>query len=238
MKEYKPTVVFDFDGVIHSYKSGWKGAGVIPDPVVPGIVEAIDHLRAHGYRVVVVSTRCATSEGMDAVKDYLTENRIAVDDVLAEKPPAICYVDDRAVCFRGNAGKLVDQIKTFRSWVEDQKVQLMDCTEIRVDMSLMTDEEREKLAKKLAAQPAMLLAPDLSPVEQLRPCKGAYWSEGKRHDVVGHFHGWGSDYEEFCDAGPGNFTVGIVEGYDGVVAMCRADTIEFLDRNPDNEERR
>ncbi len=28
----KQTVVFDFDGVIHSYTSGWKGATVIPDP--------------------------------------------------------------------------------------------------------------------------------------------------------------------------------------------------------------
>lgn len=37
----KQTVVFDFDGVIHSYTSGWKGATVIPDPPVPGIKEAI-----------------------------------------------------------------------------------------------------------------------------------------------------------------------------------------------------
>ena len=38
---YKPTVVFDFDGVIHSYKSGWRGPENIPDPVVPGIADAI-----------------------------------------------------------------------------------------------------------------------------------------------------------------------------------------------------
>lgn len=31
---YIPTVSFDFDGVIHSYRSGWKGAAVIPDPPV------------------------------------------------------------------------------------------------------------------------------------------------------------------------------------------------------------
>ena len=34
----KPIVVLDFDGVIHSYKSGWKGADVIPDEPVPGPV--------------------------------------------------------------------------------------------------------------------------------------------------------------------------------------------------------
>ena len=46
--DYKPTVVFDFDGVIHSYTSGWKGVAEIPDPPVPGIGEAIAELRQLG----------------------------------------------------------------------------------------------------------------------------------------------------------------------------------------------
>ena len=50
-------VVFDFDGVIHSYVSGWKGATKIPDPPVAGIKEAIDDIRKAGYEVCVVSTR-------------------------------------------------------------------------------------------------------------------------------------------------------------------------------------
>lgn len=95
---YKPTVVFDFDGVIHSYKSGWRGPENIPDPVVPGIADAIKNLRDLDYRVVVVSTRCSTPEGMGAVRYYLKKNEITVDDVLMEKPPALCYIDDRAIC--------------------------------------------------------------------------------------------------------------------------------------------
>lgn len=85
----KPTVVFDFDGVIHSYTSGWKGATEIPDPPVPGIREAIQHIRLAGYRVVVVSTRCCGPEGMGAVRRYLRDNGITVDDVMMEKPPAV-----------------------------------------------------------------------------------------------------------------------------------------------------
>lgn len=116
MKQFKPTVVFDFDGVIYSYKSGWKGAGGIPDPVVPGIGEAISQLREHGYMVVVVSTRCSSGEGMKAVMKYLTENGITVAGVLAEKPPAVCYIDDRAICFDGHPENLPRQVESFTPW--------------------------------------------------------------------------------------------------------------------------
>lgn len=85
--KYQPNVVLDFDGVIHSYVSGWQGVDVVPDPPVPLIDEEIKRIRAAGYRVVVVSTRCATPEGMGAVRRYLRENGIEVDDVAAEKPP-------------------------------------------------------------------------------------------------------------------------------------------------------
>lgn len=116
--KYKPTVVFDFDGVIHSYTQGWKGSTVIPDPVVPGIGETIKELRGLGYRVVVVSTRCATPEGMGAVRRYLRDNEILVDDVAMEKPLALCYIDDRAIRFDGRPERLVEQIENFRTWLE------------------------------------------------------------------------------------------------------------------------
>ena len=92
----------DFDGVIHSYTSGWKGADVIPDPVVEGIQSTINSLRQEDYEVIIVSTRCACPEGMSAVKKYLADNNIVVDAVMKEKSPAICYIDDRAICFDGH----------------------------------------------------------------------------------------------------------------------------------------
>lgn len=116
----KKTVVFDFDGVINSYVSGWLGVDNIPDPPVPGIKEEIDKIRGAGYEVVVVSTRCNSCIGELAVRDYLSIHNIIVDDVSNEKPPAICYIDDRAICFEGNADGLLNKIESFEPWHKRQ----------------------------------------------------------------------------------------------------------------------
>ncbi len=39
---------------------------------------------------------------------------IAVDEVCEHKPPALIYVDDRAVRFRGNWDDVLDEIRQFR----------------------------------------------------------------------------------------------------------------------------
>ena len=39
------SVILDFDGVIHSYASGWQGTTVIHDPPVDGMREAIAEIR-------------------------------------------------------------------------------------------------------------------------------------------------------------------------------------------------
>ena len=110
------TIVLDFDGVIHSYKSGWKGIENIPDAPVDGIKEAISNIRKSGYEVVVVSTRCETNAGMRAINKYLLDNDIVVDRICREKPPALVYIDDRAICFDGNSETLLDKINTFSPW--------------------------------------------------------------------------------------------------------------------------
>ena len=106
------TVILDFDGVIHSYTSGWQGFGTIPDPPVPRIREAVAELRKD-FRVVIVSTRCAKMEGLAAMRKWLAAYDIEADGISAVKPPAVVSVDDRAVCFDGDAASLPEKVRNF-----------------------------------------------------------------------------------------------------------------------------
>lgn len=112
----KKTVVFDFDGVIHSYTNGWEGIDVISDEPVVGIADAIKNIRNAGYEVVVLSTRCKEKSGIKAIQDWLWKHDIDVDNIAAEKPPAVVYIDDRAICFDGNVSSLLDKIENFKPW--------------------------------------------------------------------------------------------------------------------------
>lgn len=80
----KPILCLDFDGVIHSYASGWKGARNIPDPPVDGaleyIIKSLDH-----FTVAIYSSRSHQWGGRRAMKrwlfDYLTFYGIEYDPV-------------------------------------------------------------------------------------------------------------------------------------------------------------
>lgn len=117
MVRKKPTVIFDFDGVINSYTSGWTGADSTPDPPVEGIKDAIAQIRRY-YRVVVVSSRCYQPGGVEAIRTWLAKNGIDVDDVTDEKPPAKVIIDDRAITFDGDAAGLLEKINTFQPWTK------------------------------------------------------------------------------------------------------------------------
>lgn len=108
----KPILCLDFDGVIHSYSSGWKGADVVPDPPVEGAIAFI--LSAlHHFDVVIFSSRSNQTGGLQAMKSWLREHAGAawwespdgpgIEDVrfVQEKPPALVTIDDRAITFDG-----------------------------------------------------------------------------------------------------------------------------------------
>ena len=88
------TVCLDFDGVLHSYRSGWCGAEIIPDPPIHGTREAVARLRKV-YRVVVHSSRCHSAEGRAAVEAWLKKHDITVDEVCEHKPPSCVGVRGR-----------------------------------------------------------------------------------------------------------------------------------------------
>ena len=105
----KPTIILDFDGVLHSYSSGWKGATTIPDPPTPGAKEAVAALREK-YMVVVVSSRCHQPGGIEAIEFWLAFHGIKVDGVSNDKPAHIVTVDDRAFRFEGDWQAVIDGI--------------------------------------------------------------------------------------------------------------------------------
>lgn len=111
----KKTIVFDFDGVIHRYSRGWQD-GSIYDIPNENIYDVLSELKRKDYEIVVVSTRCATPSGIIAIENWLDKNHLGeyVDKVCKEKPPALVYVDDRAICYDPDATNLVDQIECFK----------------------------------------------------------------------------------------------------------------------------
>ena len=103
-----PIACIDLNGVLDAY-TGWRGAAHF-DPPRSGAVEFLEALRARGFRVVVFTTRWA-----DDVWGWLRLHRLdhLVEDVTDRKPAAHVFVDDRAVCFRGDFGDALCEIDAF-----------------------------------------------------------------------------------------------------------------------------
>lgn len=97
----KQSIGLDFDGVVHSYTSGWQGYDVIPDPPTLGVKEAIREMRKT-HNVIIYSCRACEPEGRDAIEVYLAKYGIEVDGITDRKPVAEFIVDDRAVTFHGD----------------------------------------------------------------------------------------------------------------------------------------
>jgi hypothetical protein len=119
----KPILLLDFDGVLHSYKSGWLGAAQVPDPPVPGAFEFVTRALEH-FKVEVYSSRSASYEGLCAMRHWLSERGLARDvaralDFPTQKPPAFLTIDDRAICFDGDFSKLdPKQLLQFKPWYQ------------------------------------------------------------------------------------------------------------------------
>lgn len=93
----QPTLCIDFDGTMTlagPYESGVPSVGI-----QPGLRQALAEWNAEGYRVVVLTARNAAD-----VWPWLAAHGLTpfVSGVTNTKPPAVAYIDDRAVSFGGD----------------------------------------------------------------------------------------------------------------------------------------
>jgi hypothetical protein len=103
-----PIVCVDLNGVLDTYQ-GWQGPDHF-DPPRPGARAFLEALAARGYAVVLFTTRYA-----DDVWRWLDANGLAplVTEVTDRKPAAHVFVDDRAICFRGDFSVTLEAIDNF-----------------------------------------------------------------------------------------------------------------------------
>lgn len=116
----KPILCLDFDGVLHSYTSGWQGADVVSDPPVEGALDFLLSAARH-FQVHIFSSRSNQPGGIAAMRKWLEAAFMdyyaepdgglaamspvyhAMDKICwpTEKPPAFLTIDDRAILFTG-----------------------------------------------------------------------------------------------------------------------------------------
>lgn len=107
-EDARPIIAVDLNGVLDAY-GGWRGADHWDAPR-PGAAEFLDALNARGYRVVVHTTRWRAD-----AEAWLREHGLLerVELVTGEKVAAHLFIDDRAICFRGNFDETLKEIDRF-----------------------------------------------------------------------------------------------------------------------------
>ncbi len=125
----KLILCLDFDGVLHSYTSGWQGVDQIPDPPVEGAMEFLK-TALESFDVQVYSSRSENQEhGIRAMQDWLLTNMLLelpfqhfeikelFDSIKwpTTKPPAFVTIDDRAIQFTGEWPS-VETLLAFKPW--------------------------------------------------------------------------------------------------------------------------
>jgi hypothetical protein len=114
----KPILCLDFDGVCHSYTSGWLGADVIPDPPVDGLKEFLEQALTV-FDVHIFSSRSHQEGGIVAMVTWFWQHcGVEITEAIVfptAKPPATVSIDDRALTFTGK-WPTVESLQNFKTW--------------------------------------------------------------------------------------------------------------------------
>lgn len=98
----RPTLAVDLDGVIHRYSGGWRDGSIYDEPM-PGALAGLRELYRRGYDIVIHTART----DFDEIRRWIVmwDNKEFPNQemypfrVTNIKPPAMAYIDDRAVLF-------------------------------------------------------------------------------------------------------------------------------------------
>jgi hypothetical protein len=100
------TLAIDFDGVIHKNSKGFYN-GTIYDNPIDGTYDALNKL-SQSYKLIIFSAKAKPDRplingktGTELIWEWLEKNKLKqfITDVVSEKPRALYYIDDKAICF-------------------------------------------------------------------------------------------------------------------------------------------
>jgi hypothetical protein len=157
------TILVDFDGVIHSYKSGWLGADQIPDAPVPGALDALRIYIEYGYDVCIYSSRSKDPKAVAAMHDWFVKHGfewLFLEQLAfpTEKPPAWLTIDDRCFCFKGRFPSTSD-IDSFIPWNQRGDRIVRRSVSFDTETSMLADQLSDgnlsRLIRKLIYREAM-----------------------------------------------------------------------------------
>lgn len=131
VEPFKPILCLDFDGVCHSYTSGWQGVGVISDAPVSGLFDFLVSAKEH-FKIHIFSSRSSSREGRIAMSrwfaDHYTAYLSAKDRTYPNflnfpesKPQAFLSIDDRGLSFNG-VFPSVESLLAFQPWWKKGKL--------------------------------------------------------------------------------------------------------------------
>jgi hypothetical protein len=119
LEDETKTIAIDFDGVIHSFEFGFHDGTIYGTPL-PGSLESIKKI-AEKYKIVIYTAKAKKDRplingktGTELVWEWLKKYEIddLIAEVTAEKPRAVCYIDDKAIQFI-NWNQALNDLSTF-----------------------------------------------------------------------------------------------------------------------------
>ena len=108
----KKTILIDLDGVLNQYAGNYQD-DFIPPPA-EGVKDFLSIL-SKNFNIIVFTTR-----NSDITSEWLRKNSLDkyIIEITNIKKPCFLYVDDRAVCHKGNFRSTIEQINNFNAYWE------------------------------------------------------------------------------------------------------------------------